>query len=130
MSPDAELPMHTLLSRSISLLSLAAALALVGCASSGVTPMGRDTYMITKSGTAVGSGSGLKADLYREANAWCQARGLVMVPLSTEAADGIPATRRASAELVFRAVKPGDIEDTRTNMRAVPDTVIEIRPSR
>lgn len=52
-----------------------------------------------------------------------------MVPLSESSVDGIAGTRRASAEIVFRAVPPGDAEDARTNLRAVPDTVIEIRPA-
>lgn len=113
----------------IRLLLSVAALFVAGCVSSGVIPRGRDTYMISKSGTAVGSGSSIKADLYREADAWCRARGLVMVPLSESSVDGIAGTRRASAEIVFRAVPPGDAEDARTNLRAVPDTVIEIRPA-
>ena len=100
-----------------------------GCVSSGVVPRGRDTYMISKSGTAIGSGYSLKSDLYREADAWCRARGLVMVPLSESSVDGIAGTRRASAEVVFRAVKPGDAEDERSNLKPVPDTVIEVRPS-
>jgi hypothetical protein len=88
--------------------------------------MGRDTYVLSKNGTAVSTGVKLKAQLYREADEWCRARGLVMVPISEMSKDGIAGTRLASAEIVFRAVKPGDPEDTRTNLRAVPDTVIRI----
>ncbi len=88
--------------------------------------MGRDTFMISKNGTAIGVGSKIKADLYREANAWCVNQGLVMVPVSEKSVDGVAGTSLASAEIVFRAVKKGDYEDQRTNLRRVPDTVIEV----
>lgn len=106
----------------VALLGLIAA-----CTSTGVTPMGRDTYMIARKGTAVSSGSGLKAALLREANEWCTKQGLVMVVVSTKALDGIPGVQFANAELVFRAVKAGDVEDVRTNLEKAPDRVIEVR---
>lgn len=85
--------------------------------------MGRDTYMLTKSGTAIGTGSSIKADLYREADTWTKSRGLVMVPVSERLVDGIAGTTRASAEIVFRAVKPGDYEDQRTNLKSPEQTI-------
>lgn len=110
-----------------ALLALTLLSLLVACTSTGVTPMGRDTYMIARKGTAMSSGSGLKAALLREANDWCVKQGLVMVVVNTKSLDGVPGVRFANAELIFRAVKPGDAEDVRTNLEKVPDQVIEIR---
>lgn len=89
--------------------------------------MGKDTYMMSKNGTAIAVGSNLKAELYREADAWCRQQGLVMVPVSESQKDGIAGVRLGSAEIVFRAVKADDIENQRTNLRQSPDTVIEVR---
>lgn len=49
------------------------ALLLVGCASTGVVPMDSGTYMIAKRSAQAGFGppDGVKADVYREANAFC-----------------------------------------------------------
>lgn len=69
-----------------------------------------------------------KADCYQKASAWCTARGLVMVPISSDAQDPIAARKPGSAELTFRALKPGDPDIKRVNIEA-PDITkrIEIR---
>jgi hypothetical protein len=54
-------------------LFIVATVYLVGCASSGPVPIGKDTYMISKQsagGAFVSSGS-VKADVFREANQFC-----------------------------------------------------------
>lgn len=76
--------------------------------STGVVPVGGGVYMLSKNGTGVSVGSNLKADLYREANAWCEKQGLVMVPVSESGTDGVAGLSLGSAEIKFRAVKPGD----------------------
>ena len=55
------------------LLSAALAAALVGCAThSGVTPMGGGMYLLAKqAGTGFGGAANLKAELLREADAYC-----------------------------------------------------------
>lgn len=104
-------------------------MALIGCATTtDVVPMGPDTYMISASAPgARKSGSVLKASLYKQADEWCRERGLVMVPVSEQSANSTGIGSGASAEVVFRAVKPGDPEIRRTNLKRSPDTVIEVR---
>jgi hypothetical protein len=53
------------------------ALALVGCAShSGVTPMGGGTYLLSKqAATGFAGAASLKAELLREADQHCAAKG-------------------------------------------------------
>ena len=48
-------------------------LGLCGCASTGVIPMDKDTYMIAKRSPQLGFGQpvGAKAAVYREANTFC-----------------------------------------------------------
>jgi hypothetical protein len=100
-----------------------------GCAStSAVVPMGPDTYMISKGNAmSLGSGGALKADLYQKADAWCREKGLVMVPVSERSVDGLAYSHGTSAEVVFRALRPGDPEIKRTSLRKQADTVIEVR---
>jgi hypothetical protein len=49
------------------------ALVLTGCASTGVVPMDKDTYIVAKRSAQFGFGpaDGVKADVYREANDFC-----------------------------------------------------------
>ena len=103
-------------------------LPLAAC-SSGVVPMGRDTYMISGSSPGlIGAGS-VKAKLLRQADSWCRQRGLVMVPLNNSGSDAVVGGQWANAELSFRAVRPGDVEDKRNRMERAPDhyQVLEIR---
>lgn len=56
---------------------MAAAAALAGCAShSGVTPMGGGNYLLSKqAATGFGGAASLKAELLREADAFCAGKG-------------------------------------------------------
>ena len=89
------------------------ALLLAGCASTGIVPIGQDTYMLTKKSPACGfaSAEGTKADLYLEANAFCAERKKQIQTVEAIARDGVPFVRCASAELHFRCVD----EDTTKN---------------
>lgn len=53
---------------------------LSGCASSGVVPMDRGIFLITKRSGQIGTGApvGAKADVYREANAYCQGQAMAV----------------------------------------------------
>ncbi|HKQ40641.1 MAG TPA: hypothetical protein VJ063_21415 [Verrucomicrobiae bacterium] len=92
---------------------------ITGC-STGVVPAGPDTYLISRSVSGFGTAGAAKAAVYKEANAWCTARGLVMVPVSSDAKDPVIGQHMGSADLLFRALKPGDPEIKRTNVES-PD---------
>lgn len=99
----------------VCVFSLATCMFVTGC-SSGVQPAGPDTYFISKGSLPIWmSAAGAKADCYKKANQWCVARGLVMVPISTDGQDPIPG-QAGSAELTFRALPPGDPDIKRTNV--------------
>lgn len=65
-----------------------AALILAGCASnSGITPIGKDTYMVSRQAATGFSGSGtLKAEAFQEANAYCEKAGKNLQVVSTQEA--------------------------------------------
>jgi len=110
----------------VTVLGFIATVSLNACMSTGIVPQGRDTYMISKQGTALSSGATVKATLYKEADAWCRKQGLVMVPVSEHTTDGVPGAHFASAEITFRAVRSDDPENQRTNMKPIPNQVIEV----
>lgn len=82
---------------------------LSACASTGVVPMDRDSFMISKTSPACGfrTAAATRAELYQEANQFCSARRQQVSTISSTGQDGIIGARCASAELVFRCVEPG-----------------------
>lgn len=78
-------------------------LVISGCASSGVVPAGRNTFILSKVSAACGFGSpdALKSDLYREAAASCTPQ-TDFEPSEFTGTNGIPAVRCASAQLTFK----------------------------
>jgi len=85
-----------------------------GCAAQ-VVPAGPDTYTVSSSGAGF-STAGVRARAYRAANDFCAKRGLVMVPVSFDAQGGVLGQRPPTADLVFRALRPGDPEIKRPNV--------------
>lgn len=88
-------------------------LVLTGCASTGVVPMDKDTYMVSKRSAQVGLGpaDGVKADVYREANEFCKkqnkkvetvTRYHLTVPSPSAARANLP-----SAEMLTAKHSPG-----------------------
>lgn len=75
-----------------------------GCASTGVFPIGQDTYVLAQRGASCGYGppAEVAADLYREANAFCAGQKKQLMPVKINYRAGIPFARCASAELQFR----------------------------
>jgi hypothetical protein len=96
-----------------------------GCQSTGVIPMDQDSYMIGKKDGTPGLGVSLtnKAEVYREANDFCRAKGL---EVQTMEAITTPArlAQLGSTELHFKCVAPGGIAKP---LQKTPDTVIEVR---
>lgn len=84
---------------------------LTGCKSTGVIPMGQDSYMIGKKDGSPGLGVSLsnKAAVYREANAFCQAKGLEVMTLHCTTTPAMPG-QLGSTELYFKCVPPSSTE--------------------
>lgn len=80
-------------------------LLLAGCASStGVVPIGQDTYMVGGKAKGLGaSGYDASADLYREANTYCGQMGKRFEQVNVQSRDGGFA-RFPNAKLEFRCV--------------------------
>ena len=87
------------------LYSAILALLLTGCASTGIVPMDRDTYMTSKKSPQVGFGpaDNLKADVYREANEFCAQKNKKIETVLLQMTDAGFA-RSPSASLQFRCI--------------------------
>ena len=112
----------------INILSslLVSILVISGCASPGVIPTGPDTYTVTSGSSAGFSSANSRAEVYTLANKFCEERGLVMVPVSMDAREGVLGRNPPSATLVFRALKPGDPDIERVNVEG-PDSITRIQ---
>jgi hypothetical protein len=84
-------------------LGLLGIILLSGCASGGPVPTGNGSYYLTKKSAGCGfsGGEGSKADLLREANAFCAKRGQRVKTREAISHDGVPFARCASAEVEF-----------------------------
>jgi hypothetical protein len=106
-------------------------LLVAGCAttsgSSDIAPMGSDTYMLARPGGFFTiSGGEVKAQLYRDANEFCQKQGKQLIPVNSSSRDSAPYTY-ANAELQFRCLAEGDPDLGRPTMRSRPDATIELQ---
>ena len=90
-----------------TIVVLSITLVLTGCVSTGVVPIGNNSYMISKKSAGCGfsSAEGTKADLYVEANAYCEKQNKEIETVDAITRDGVPFVRCASAELQFRCVE-------------------------
>ncbi len=81
------------------------AVLLSGCASSGVVPMDKGTFLITKRSAQFGTGtpSGAKAKVYAEANAFCEMHGQALETVDLKLSSS-RAAHPGSVELQFRCV--------------------------
>lgn len=88
------------------LAGAAVALALGGCASTGVVPADKGTYLISKQSAAgvFGTADGVRADIYVEANEFCAKSGRAVETVTVEVNNAIPFVRQGSATLQFRCV--------------------------
>lgn len=110
-------------------LAFAAVLTLLsGCASTGVVPVGSDTFMVSKQ-TATGyqSAVGIRAEILREANEYSERLGKKMIVISLTSKDGVPGSSYGTAELVFKAVRADDPEYLKSTLKRGPDQIIEYR---
>jgi hypothetical protein len=70
---------------------------------------------------------GIKADILKEANEFCEKRGPRIMVVSLLSNDGEPGRSYGTAELVFKAVKESDPECQNYIFQRDPDNIIEIR---
>jgi hypothetical protein len=107
-------------------MTIALAVSLAGCTSSGVIPIGQDTFMISKqSSTGFHSAGSVKAEIYREGYAYCVSQGKEFQPISDRGVDGVVGVSYANAEIQFRCLSKGDPELSRPTMRPIPNIRIE-----
>ena len=109
-------------------LALLLCLGLVGCASnSGVVPIGKDTYMVSRQAATGFSGSGdLKAKAFQEASRFCEKQGKKLQVVSTsEARPPYILTNFPKAEVQFMCLDANDPQLQRTHLENSPDVVIK-----
>lgn len=88
---------------------LFAVIALTGCATSGVAPLGQNTYMITKHVWGFAGPSPIKAELLQEADDYCKSQGKVLLVTKTVEI-GLKFGGEPAAEVYFKALDPNDPE--------------------
>lgn len=95
------------------------------CASTGVIPLGQNTYYLGKKDGSPGLGVSLenKAAVYREAGEFCASKSLEIKVIKETVKAAVPA-RLGSTEIEFSCVPIGSI-DTPTETK--PDKIIEAR---
>lgn len=105
---------------------LLALVALTGCSSSsGVLPMGPDTYSVSASEHNMSGGAPVaQATALREANDYCAQRGKELLVTNASTSFSRPFF---SYEATFRCLQPGDPALTRPAYRQAPDVIIESR---
>ncbi len=98
---------------------------LAGCQSTGVIPMDQDSFYVGKKDGSPGLGVSLsnKAEVYKEANAFCSKKGLMVEVMRETVTPAAPA-RLGSTELQFKCVVSGGKAKP---LETAPDTVIEVR---
>ncbi|MEI6196049.1 MAG: hypothetical protein WCS42_17145 [Verrucomicrobiota bacterium] len=97
-----------------NILMIGGVACLCGCAG-GPVPMGRDTYMIQRGGWPHMDEYALEAKCLKDANNFCDNRGLVIIQTTFNGRDGRAFVNNASCELVFKAVPKGSTEVAGTN---------------
>ncbi|GAC08213.1 hypothetical protein [Paraglaciecola chathamensis] len=105
-----------------------ALLTVVSCKSTGVVPLGQDSYYLGKKDSSLGVGVSLenKAEVYREASLFCSSKGLEMKIIKETVTSSIPG-RLGSTEIEFSCIEKGSLE-TPTDTK--PDQIIETRSKR
>lgn len=102
------------------------ALAIAGCATSEIIPMGTDTYMIsqTSAGGMFTNMSALKSEVIKRANAFAASKDKVAIPLASHTTPPGPG-QMPNFEYQFRLVDRDDPRATGAALVPRPDMVIE-----
>lgn len=109
---------------------LSCAIILSGCAtSSGVSPLGEDTYMISRNGAGFWtSTASVKAEALKDANGYCTGQGkrLQVNHTNQHEASGRPGDF-PGAEVHFMCLNANDPELNRPKFKKDADRVIEVK---
>src|SRR5271157_3462823 len=100
------------------------AIILAGCAlNSGVVPIGKDTFMVSRQAATGFSGSGtLKAEAFKEANQYCLSQNKVLqIVNTTEAQPPYVLGNFPKAEVQFMCLEPNDSELARPKLKKEAD---------
>jgi hypothetical protein len=111
-----------------SIFAMVLLVLLTGCAAnSGVVPIGKDTYMISRQAATGFSGSGtLKAEAFQEANQYCLTLAKdVQVVSTNEAAPPYILGNFPRAEVQFMCLDRNDPALSRPVLRPEPAAVIK-----
>ncbi len=114
--------------KSSSVFAMSLLVFLTGCAAnSGVIPIGKDTYMVSRQAATGFSGSGtLKAEAFQEANQYCLTLAKDVQVVSThEAAPPYILGNFPKAEVQFMCLDRNDPALSRPVLRPEPATVIK-----
>lgn len=106
---------------------LLAAIA-AGCTTTtGVVPIGKDTFLVSGTGKSPGgySGTQVKVDAIKQATAYCKGQNLEMQIVRTEQRD-MSFGELATAEVHFMCIEPTDSEFRRPKFKPDPTTVVEV----
>ncbi len=109
---------------------LLSTILLAGCASNtGIIPIGKDTYMVSRQAATGFSGSGsLKAEAFQEANAYCTSQGKALQVVNTqEAQPPFVFGNYPKAEVQFMCLTDGDAELARPKLKKAPNVSIEVK---
>jgi hypothetical protein len=106
-----------------TLFAISIVTLLTGCASTGVIPMSQDSYYIGKKDGTPGLGVSFsnKAEVYQEAYAFCNKKGLEVYTLRETVTPAAPG-RLGSTELQFKCILHGG---TAQPLVKEPDKVIQ-----
>lgn len=101
---------------------------IAACASSsGITPYGKDTFLLNMDDVWGGNTSGgLQVKAAKEANEFCAKSGKVMRVRNTSGS-GTAGWTSTSSALIFSCISENDPENTRPDLRREPNVVIEKR---
>lgn len=97
--------------------------AFYGCAvNTGVVPIGKDTFMISRQAATGFSGlGGLKAEAFREANIYCETQGKSLMVVNTnESSPPYILGNFPRAEVQFMCLDANDAELQRPKMKPMP----------
>lgn len=113
----------------LKVATITSALVLAACTSTtGVVPIGQDTYMIGSQGKSPGgfSGSEAKVLAFAEAQKFCSAQGKNVQVINTQQSD-MSFGKNATSEIQFMCLSKGDPALGRPRLERVPDQVIHVK---